>query len=143
MLGLSPGLLIVGFDVIGGVFAMDGGALGGSERGAVCYFAPDSLRWEPLDVPCSAWLRWLLTEPEEVERFYENARREGWRAEVRGVQIDDAIHTAPPQWTSEGKDLARVSRRVIAAREVVEVAFAAARERGGHDVPGPRWDPER
>ncbi|MCZ7680664.1 MAG: DUF2625 domain-containing protein [Sandaracinaceae bacterium] len=36
VLGLSPGLLIVGFDVLGGVFAMDGGARWlGARRGVL------------------------------------------------------------------------------------------------------------
>ena len=38
----SPSVLVVGYDVLGGVFAIDGGGLG-IAAGEVCYFAPDSL----------------------------------------------------------------------------------------------------
>lgn len=43
----ATGLLVVGYDVLGGTFALDGGALGDGD-GAVHSFAPDSLAWEPL-----------------------------------------------------------------------------------------------
>jgi len=131
----TPDLFCVAFDVLGGLFAMDAGA---EQPSAMCYFAPDTLRWEPLEIPYSAWLRWLLTEPDHVAGFYESLRWDGWQEEARAVALDDAIHTYPPPWTREGKDLARVSRRAVSAREVVEIAFEAARELDGRDVPGSR-----
>jgi hypothetical protein len=42
--------MIVADDVIGGVFAINAGALGPA-RGNVYYFAPDTLRWEDSDLP--------------------------------------------------------------------------------------------
>ena len=124
----------VAFDVLGGLFAMDGG----TEPGAMNYFAPDALRWEPLEIPYSAWLRWLLTEPDGLAGFYGSLRWTGWQEEARALALDEAIHTYPPPWTREGKDLARVSRRAVPAREVVEIAFEAARELDGREVPGSR-----
>ena len=41
------GALIVAYDVIGGVFALNGGAFAGTV-GDVSYFAPDLLRWEEM-----------------------------------------------------------------------------------------------
>lgn len=135
---MTPGLFVVAHDVLGGVFAMDGGALGSASPGEMHYFAPDSLRWEPLGAPYSSWLRWLLTDGEDVAAFYAEARWPGWEDEVRPATIDDAIHTWPPPWTREGKNLAKVSRRRVPAYEVVALGFAAAEELDGRRPPGPR-----
>ncbi|MFO0682476.1 MAG: DUF2625 family protein [Sandaracinus sp.] len=135
---MTPSLCVVGFDVLGGVFAMDAGALGGVERAGVHYFGPDTLRWEPLGAGYSAWLAWLLTDEADVASFYEEARWPSWRDEVRSLGFDEAIHVWPPAWTREGKDRARVSRRTMPAHVVVDTLFAAAREIDRYDVPGPR-----
>jgi hypothetical protein len=50
----SVGFFVVGYDVMGGVFALDGGALGDG-RGQVFYFAPDSLAWEPMEMGYTPW----------------------------------------------------------------------------------------
>jgi len=50
-----PGAIVVGHDVIGGLFAIDGGALGVAP-GQVCYFGPDTLTWDGLGGGYSAFL---------------------------------------------------------------------------------------
>src|SRR5205823_4602334 len=40
-----PGAMFVADDVVGGMFAVDVGALGAAARGNVCYFDPRSLTW--------------------------------------------------------------------------------------------------
>ena len=54
-----PGALIVGHDVLGGLFAIDGGALGVSP-GEVCYFGPDPSHGTGSVEATrrSLWLRW-------------------------------------------------------------------------------------
>ena len=135
---MTPNLFVVAFDALGGVFAMDGGALGVAKQRMVHYFAPDSLRWESLDGSYSTWLHWLLSDESAVAAFYAEARWRGWRDETRRLGLEDAIHAWPPPWTREGRDLASVSRRAVPAREVVDFTFTAAREIEARDVPGPR-----
>ena len=58
--GDSAPYLLVADDVIGGFFASDGGGLGG-KVGSMFYFAPDSLRWEPIDMGYSDFVYWCFT----------------------------------------------------------------------------------
>jgi hypothetical protein len=53
------GAFVVAVDVLGGVFALNGGGLG-SDTG-IHYFAPDSLRWEALGSSHLAFVEWALT----------------------------------------------------------------------------------
>jgi hypothetical protein len=133
----SVGFFVVGFDVMGGVFALDGGALGDG-RGQVFYFAPDSLAWEPMDMGYTPWLEWLLLDRERVDGWFESQRWPGWREEVRPLSLDTALSAYPFAWTKEGKDPSQVSRRPVSAREVVDLAFHFARQMDDPDLPGPR-----
>src|SRR5688572_2690078 len=70
-LSLPPPLLLVADDVIGGFFAVNGGALT-SARGHIHYFAPDSLAWEDLEMGYSEFVQWAVSG--DVESFYEASR---------------------------------------------------------------------
>ncbi len=108
-------LLIVADDIIGGVFAVNGGGLG-PERGHVFYFAPDSLTWSDLRCGYGDWLGWVCEG--ELETFYEDSRWPGWEAEAEGCGGDRALSLYPFPWTTEGQDLSRVARRPVPAEEV-------------------------
>lgn len=107
--------VIVADDVVGGVFAINGGVLGPA-RGNVHYFAPDTLRWEDTGNGHGSWVQWALTG--DLAKFYENVRWPGWEAEVEQVGGDRALSLYPPPWTVEGKDVSRVSRRAVPAAEL-------------------------
>jgi hypothetical protein len=110
-LGVPVGdCMIVGDDVVGGVFAIDGGALGFA-RGNVCYFAPDRLAWEDMGLGYGAFVGWALRG--DLALFYENLRWPGWEAEVAQVASDRALSLYPPPWTVEGKDVSKVSRGAV------------------------------
>lgn len=122
----TPGYFLVAFDVLGGVFAM-------TSDGALHYFAPDSLRWEPLEVGITGWLEWALTRGDDVDAFYTEERWPGRQREVRELPFDQALHASPPRWTREGKATTGIDRRAIPATEVVGVAFDIARQLDGRD----------
>jgi hypothetical protein len=132
-----PALFVVGFDVLGGLFALDGGALGPG-GGDVCYFAPDSLAWEPLGVGYTAWLEWLLVDARPLDSFAASLRWSTWRDDVRGLPLDTALSAWPFPWTKEGQAVEAVSRAAVPAAEVVALAFESARALDAKDVPGPR-----
>jgi hypothetical protein len=73
--------LVAGHDVLGGVFALNGrdpaaeGRLGAP--GQMTYFAPDTLRWEPMDISYPAWVSWLLSG--RLAKFHEALRWPGWQ----------------------------------------------------------------
>ncbi len=111
-----PGFCVVAFDVLGGVFALDGGALGAGD-GSVHYFAPDSLEWEDLEIPHSRFLAAMLSDA--IGQFYEPFRWNGWREEVAALALDRGMSLYPPLFTAEGKDPDRSSRRDVSMPELV------------------------
>jgi hypothetical protein len=125
---IERGMVRVGFDAFGGVFALDGGALGPGD-GMVHYFAPDSLAWEPLELGHSAWLHWLITEPDQVAQFYDVFTWADWKLDLSRLTFDQALSLTPPPWSPQHKDLVQVTRRAAPAAEVVKELFEAARKK--------------
>jgi hypothetical protein len=121
------GLLLVADDVVGGSFAINGGELGPT-AGNVYYFAPDSLAWEDLELTHSAFLRWIFDG--DLALFYKNLRWRGWESELEVVGGDQMLGLYPPPWSEEGKDLSRVSRRAVPAREIWSFQQEIARQLG-------------
>jgi hypothetical protein len=119
--------LLIADDVVGGAFAVNGGALGPA-LGNVFYFAPERLTWEDMHVSHGAFVRWIFGG--DVESFYENLRWPGWENEMKHVGGDQALSLYPPPWTTEGKDVSQVSRRAIPAREVWALQQDLARQLG-------------
>jgi uncharacterized protein DUF2625 len=87
-----PGYLLVADDVVGGFFAVNGGALG-PEMGRVFYFAPDSLEWERMEFGYGQFLFWCLQG--NVTMFYESLRWPGWENEITTLNGDQAIFVFP------------------------------------------------
>jgi hypothetical protein len=104
--------MVVADDVLGGVFAINGGPLG-ENRGGIHYYAPDSLQWESLDCGHSDFVFWTFDA--NLASFYEGARWPGWQEAISGLPGDHVLSCAPPLFTKEGRDLARVDRRPVPA----------------------------
>ncbi|WP_433448848.1 DUF2625 domain-containing protein [Streptomyces sp. CA-142005] len=128
--------LVVGHDVLGGVFCLNGHDPARAGRpgapGQMTYFAPDTLEWEALDMGHSAWVWWLLSG--RLETFYDGLRRPGWREEAAALDLGQGITVFPFLWTEEAhRDLAATSRRAVPMREVLGVAADFARQLGPAD----------
>lgn len=93
-----PGSLVIGYDVFGGVFALDGGGLG-IETGSVCYFGVDTLEWESLGLPYSDFLSWLIAG-QGLEQFYSDILWADWRGSVASLQPDQGFSLFPPPSTT-------------------------------------------
>ncbi|WP_079364313.1 DUF2625 domain-containing protein [Hydrogenophaga sp. H7] len=115
----SSGHLLVADDVIGGFFSINGGALG-DDRGSVYYWAPDTLRWEPLGLGYSDFLAWALSDKLAV--FYEGFRWPKWEAEAEQVKGDQCFNFYPFLWTEQGS-VGSSSRKLISVAE--QYAFNA------------------
>lgn len=111
-----PGALAVGHDVLGGLFAIDGGALG-VEPGEVCYFGPDTLTWEGLGGGYSAFLLAALSGALEV--VFEGLRWPGWRDEVSSLTLSQGISLYPPPSTVEGRDVSKAARSAVSIQELL------------------------
>ncbi|WP_433610372.1 DUF2625 family protein [Dactylosporangium sp. CA-139114] len=107
--------LVVAQDILGGEFVWRQGESG--RRPTIHYFAPDTLGWEDLTLGYTDWLFAMLAGA--ADQFYLSWRWPGWRDEVAACPLDAGIHTAPPLFSKEGRDLDSVSRRPIAMAELV------------------------
>ena len=126
----SPPPLLVGHDVLGGRFEVNGrdpAAVGRpGEPGDVCYFAPDSLEWEGLSVGHAGWLTWIAAGGHTA--FYESLRWPGWQEETRELPLTHGIAVQPVLWSHEARrDLAATHRRPVPMHElfVLQQDFAA------------------
>ncbi|MFD9575345.1 DUF2625 domain-containing protein [Streptomyces sp. NPDC059982] len=128
--------LVVGHDIVGGVFALNGGDPTAAGRpgapGQMTYFAPDTLEWEAMEMGHSGWVSWLLSG--RLETFYDGLRWPGWREEVAALALEQGLSVYPFLWSEEAHaDLAATSRRPVPMREVLGVAADFARQMGPSD----------
>ena len=112
-----PGALLVGDDVLGGFYALNGGGLPGPV-GHVSYFAPDRLQWEDVAASYSEWLAFLLQG--DLERFYGDDRWSSWRADVRPMPGDRGWSIYPFLFT-KGPPVAERARRPVPLEELWEL----------------------
>jgi len=108
-----PGFFLVGDDVVGGFFALDGGVWG--TRHHVHYLSPDTLEWEDLDRGYTDFLCWCFSGG--TAGFYEDYRWRGWQAEVGRLPGDRAYSIAPPPFIT-GAPLPKRSRRDVPVSEL-------------------------
>jgi len=114
--GKSLGFWLIADDAIGGFFAINGGAFG-SGNGEVFYFAPDSLRWEPMNgINYSQFLIWSFSP--KLAQFYQSTRWTSWESEVSSLGGDQAFSFYPPLFTKEGKSVEHCSRRPCPVAEI-------------------------
>jgi hypothetical protein len=114
--GQPLGFLLIADDVVGGFFALDGGALGAG-KGEVFYFAPATLRWEPMNgMKYSQFLPWSFNS--NLADFYKSMRWPGWEREVAALNGEQALSIYPFLCTKEGKNIANCSRKACAVSEV-------------------------
>ena len=110
----QPPALLVADDVLGGFFALNGGALNG-KLGDLNYFAPDSQRWQLLKMGYSQFLWWALCG--DVETFYDTLRWTGWEAEVEKLNGDQALSIYPMLWCA-GPPIEKRHRGAVPIAEI-------------------------
>ena len=113
--GECPSFFLVADDVIGGFFAINGGALG-KDLGKIYYFASDNLKWEPLGLSYSDFLHFCFNG--DLENFYSGLRWKNWKNDVEKLNGSQAFSFYPFLWTKEGKDINKVSRKITPVEEL-------------------------
>lgn len=121
------GALVVGADVVGGFFLLDGGGLG--RPGTVHHLAADTLELRDLGVGYSGWLQWVLTG--DIAAYYTPLRWDRWEQEVGRVDWSRGLHLYPPPWSAEGRDVGAASRRPVPLTELWGLAWEQRRRLSG------------
>lgn len=112
--GETPPFLLIADDAIGGFYLLNGGGLG-TDVGKVYYFSPDNLEYEQLDITYSEFLGFCFNN--DLDKFYEGNRWNGWRQEVSKLKGDEVFNFYPFLWTAEGSDINKSSRKIIPIQE--------------------------
>lgn len=118
-----PPYLTVAHDALGGRFAIDGGGLG-LTPGAVCYFGPDTLRWEELGIGHGQFVFAAIAG--ELAETFADLRWPGWEREVGELAAHQGIGTYPPPFSEEGQDIKLAHRRAVPLEELVRYYEDAA-----------------
>lgn len=116
--GERPNFLLIADDVVGGFFALNGGAFG-SDMGMVYYLAPDDLKWEPLHISYTDFINFCFCG--DMKLFYGDL---GWpecRSEVSKVSGTDSFFFYPYRWTKEGKYISKDKRSIVPVEEVYQL----------------------
>lgn len=114
--------LLIGDDVAGGFFAIDGGGLG-QAPGKVCYHAPDTLAWESTGRGYSDFLAWCFSG--DLAKYYESFRWPEWREEI-GALAGDQVLSIYPFLSCAGPAVAERSRRPCSIAEIYRLHIDAA-----------------
>ncbi|WP_205501553.1 DUF2625 domain-containing protein [Rufibacter psychrotolerans] len=114
--GTQPSFLLIADDVLGGFFAINAGAISETQIGKIFYLSPDTLQWEPTELGYSEFLQFCFSA--NLAGFYAGMRWKGWEADVKKLAGDRGIHCYPYLWTSEGKDINKVSRKDVPIEEL-------------------------
>lgn len=120
----TDGYLLIGDDVVGGFFAINGGALG-PEIESVYYWAPDNLDWECLNLGFTDLVHAFMSG--RTAAFYESLRWPNWQADIMNVSTDQCFSYYPFLWTKEGS-LETTHRSVVPVSEAFDMKLEIVRQ---------------
>ena len=124
--GQPPAFLWVADDILGGFFAINGGAFGQDDLGQIYYLAPDTLSWEPMNCGYSEFVCWTLEG--DIDLFYEPYYWKGWQEEVPKLNGNQVFSFFPFLWTKEGQQIEAVSRKVVPIEESYRLTMDMQRQ---------------
>jgi hypothetical protein len=117
---------LVGDDLAGGFFAINGGAFG-DDVGSVYYWPPDSLEWESLERGFTDFVAMFLTHT--IENYYTDLRWSTWREDARSASSDQCFAFFPFLWTKEGS-VERSHRSVVPMSQMWDAKVDIVRQLG-------------
>ncbi|MHB8065670.1 MAG: DUF2625 domain-containing protein [Ruminiclostridium sp.] len=108
------GAMLIADDILGGFFALNGGAFEG-KLGDVYYLAPETLKWESLNMSYTNFLNWAITG--DLFQFYKTFRWKGWEKEVISIGGDQCMLFYPFLWTEEDS-IENRSKSIVPIEEI-------------------------
>jgi len=117
MMGDDLSAYLVADDVLGGFFAINGGAFG-DELGSLYYLPYDALGWEPLGLSYSQFIAWSVSD--NLYNFYGADRFSDWERRKDLITPDQCYSFYPFLWTKEGS-IQTSSSKPIPASEAIKL----------------------
>lgn len=114
----EAGYLLVADDVLGGLFAINGGLLG-KDVGKMYYFAPESLAFEALEISYSQFLNFCFNG--DLDDFYGPMRWKTWLEDIQQLTPDQAFSFMPFLWTAEAKNLDSYTWKAVSLEELYQI----------------------
>lgn len=114
--GKQAGFLLVADDVLGGFYAVNGGAFGQESLGKIFYFAPEILHWQATDKTYSDFLVFCFSG--DLASFYHSLRWKGWEQETSILTGNEGFAFYPFLFTKEGKNPAKSKRKAVPIGEL-------------------------
>lgn len=107
--------MIIAYDIVGGVYAINGGAFGDSLKN-VFYFAPDTLEWEDTEKGYTDFIYWALNG--DINVYYKTFRWSGWQEAVSKLTGDQGISIYPYLWTEQGNNVNECHKEAMPMKEI-------------------------
>lgn len=107
--------MIVAHDVVGGFFALNGGAFPG-KPGEAFYFAPDTLRWEGTGKSYSQLLDWAFSG--DLGLFYQQMRWPTWQEDIVSLSGDRGMFFYPLLCAERAMHINQRQRKPVPMREL-------------------------
>jgi hypothetical protein len=109
------GALIIAYDIVGGIFAINSGAFGYSIKN-IFYLAPDTLEWEDTEKGYTDFIYWALHG--DLNLYYKTFRWSGWQNDVKNLLGSQGISIYPYLWTKQGENIEECHREAISMKEI-------------------------
>lgn len=121
-LGEKPSYFLVADDILGGLFALNGGAFGKTTIGNIYYYPPDDLKWNDLEINYSQFLNFCFYG--NLDEFYKGMRWPDWGNEIASFNGSDAFLISPFLWSEESKhNILNCTRKKVTIQELWDLNF--------------------
>jgi hypothetical protein len=123
--GDKPAYLLVADDAVGGFFAVNYGAFG-EDLKHLYYLAPNSLKWEPLGLGYTEFIRFCFDS--DLSQFYKGLRWSTWNQFIANLDGSKSYSFRPYLWTEGGMDIEKCTRKLVTTEELFKFNIKKQKE---------------
>ncbi|MGB7604159.1 MAG: DUF2625 family protein [Lutisporaceae bacterium] len=108
-------ILIVADDIWGGLYAINNGGFS-EEQGKIWYFAPDTLKWDNLELSYPEFIAWISSN--NLNEFYNSYKWVGFQKDIAEIKYNQGILIYPFLWSSEC-NIDDAEKKVVSFNELI------------------------
>lgn len=123
--GDKPKYLLVADDAVGGFFAINYGAFGDDLKN-IYYLAPNSLKWEPLHLGYSEFIRFCFDG--DLSSFYKGLRWATWDQFIANLDGNKSYSFRPYLWSEAGTDIEKCTRKLVPTADLFKFNISKQKE---------------